>query len=501
MSTTPPQEFLGSRHRVRLPMPRVTLLVAGSALVLGGLTYGVLRASQPPPPAPYVTVPVKRERVTLTYTATGEVEPATVATFTLPDPAATVSSVAVTVGEQVTAGQLLAQLSDPNLNSQLANAETALQKAQAALAAAENPSARAAAAAAIHEAQSNVALAQDTLQNDEALLASLTVHAVTSGPVRVLVAAGQSVSPGQPVASQGSVTYTSPVAGTIGQVSVASGVNIAPSTVLMQISDPTLAIKVEQDQEQLAAAQAALDQALVDNSPSALNATIQEDQATVQADQASVQALTSQVQALTIRAPFAGLVTTVNSQPGSVNQPIVAVAGEVRTVSVPIPETAVMSLHVGQPVLVSLPADPGHRFAGTLSVIDPVAQYANGIASFTVTVTLNHWPNLPYYGVSANVTIVLQSVRHALAVPLAALRTRDGHTVVLVPAGTGTRPVPVRVLLETPTKVAVTSNALHAGQPVVIAVPTAPSGKVSLKTRGRAVHRAGAAGPRGRTKA
>lgn len=473
-------------------MPRVTLLAVGTGLLLTGLTYWVIRSNQPPPPVRYVTVPVRRSTVTLTYAATGEVEPTSTQSYTLPDASASVTSLAVSVGQQVKPGQLLAQLADPSLQSQLTTAQAALQKAEAVLAAAVSPTTGAAADAAVQQAEDNVTVAQDTLHSDQALLASLTLRAVSTGVVQILVTVGQSVSAGQALATQNGVTYSSPAAGTVAAIDVSSGATVSSSAVLMQISDPALTVKVAQDQSQLAASQAALDNALVNNSPSALSSAADQDQALVQADEANVKALTQAVDALTITAPYAGVVTVAQADPPGLAQPVVAIASDTRAVTIPVPETSITDLHVGQTVSATLPAYPGHPLTGQLSSIDPVATYTNGVASFSVTATLNGWPGSSYYGVSANVTIVLQRVHGQLTIPLEALRTRAGHTVVLVPSGQGTKAVPVQVILETPTKVAVRAAGLRVGEPVVIAEPASTSGKLSLKARGRAVHRAGA---------
>ena len=473
-------------------MPRVVLLATGTGLVLAGATYGVVRASKPPPPIRYVTAPVRRGAVTLTYQDTGEVLPAATATFTLPDASASVSTLSVQPGQAVTAVQILGQLSDPTLQTALSSADATLQKAQAALAAAENPAASAEAAASIQEARDNVAAAEVTLQSDQTLLSSLTVRASVSGPVHLLVTKGQDVTAGEPLATQGGTTYTSPAAGSVSSINIAQGATAQPATVLLQISDPALAARVVQDESALAASQVALNAALVNNSSAALSGTVAQDRSLVEADQATVSAITQEVDALTMRAPFAGTVTTANSNPAGVNGPVVTVASNSRSVTVTVPETNIGAVHTGQSLVASLPAYPGHRLTGVVTAIAPMAAYTNGVASFTVTAQLNDWPHFPYYGVSTNVSIVLKKVKNALTVPLAALRTRNGHTMVLVPSGSTTRAVPVRVILETPSKVAVSSAALHVGERVVVAVPVSTPGKLRLKARGRGLHHAGA---------
>ncbi len=478
--------------KVRLSMPRVVLLACGTGLVLAGATYGVVRASEPPPVLRYVTAPVRRGTVTLTYQDTGQVLPTATTTFTLPDASASVSALRVQVGQAVVSGQILGQMTDPGLQTALSSAEAALQKAQAGLSAAESPATSNGAAASIQEARDNVTVAADTLQNDQALLASLTIRASANGPVHLLVAAGQTVTAGEALATQGGTTYSSPAAGTVASVEIAQGASAAPSTVLLQVSDPALASRVVQDESALAASQVALNNAFVTDSAAALSAAEAQARSVVQGDQASVAALTNEVAALTMRAPFAGMVTAADSDPASVNTPVVTVASGGRSVTVTVPETNIGEIHVGQHLVASLPAYPGHRLTGVVTAIAPVAAYTNGVASFSVTAGLTGWPKFPYYGVSSNVSIVLQKVKNALTVPLAALRTHGGHAVVLVLNGSTTKAVPVHVILQTPSKVAVRSSFLHVGTQVVVAVPTSSAGKLRLKARGRGVHRSGA---------
>lgn len=477
----------GPRGKARWPMPRVMLLAGGTTVLLAGLTYGVLKSSQPVAPVRYVTKTIRQGNLALTYSATGEVQPATSQSFTLPNNAS-LSSLNVTVGQTVKQGQTLAVFSDPNLRTQLATAEVALIKAQTTLTQAEEPAASAAASAAIQQAQDNLVAAQDALTNDEAALAALTIKANASGPVQIAVSAGQTVNANQVVATQGSVNYLSPVSGTVNKVDVASGQMVSASTTLLQLSDPSLTAKVASDESAVAQTQVALDNAEVNDGSQALNATIAQDQAIVRSDQASVKALTQEVQALTPTAPFAGEVIVAQS-PTTGNQPAVTLVPTSRQVTVSIPESEISYIHIGQAASIALPAYPSKRYTGQISSIDPVGSYSNGVSTFNVTTTVKGLGSIPYYGMSANVVLTLKQVNNQLLVPLAAIRSHQGHTIVRVVQSGKATLVPVTIVLESDTTAAVSSPRLKPGEQVVIAMPSVSNGKLNLRTKGRPVRR------------
>ncbi len=121
--------------RSRLARRATWLLVAVlAALGIGGFGYFQLRPHHPR----YQLAKVAIGPVSATMTLVGTIQPVTSATVTSPI-AGTVSSVSATLGEKVTAGELLATVS-PNNNTVLAvaNDQAALAEATAALAQAQS---------------------------------------------------------------------------------------------------------------------------------------------------------------------------------------------------------------------------------------------------------------------------------------------------------------------------------------------------------------------------
>lgn len=481
-------------------MPRVFLLAGGTLAVLAGLTYAVVNANRPPAPVQFVTAPIRQGNLTLTYSATGQLLPTNTMQAALPS-GASLSSLRVKVGQTVAQGAVLATFSDPSLTAQLSTANASLLKAQNQLAATESSSYQAQAASTIQQANANLTAAQAQVSADEQAVSALAVHSTTSGPVKILVSQGQTVTANEPLAQQGSVTYNSPSSGTVAAINVASGASVNSGTLLMQLSDPALQARLASDQSQVAQDQVNLQTAQQANSSTAIAAAIAVAKASVLSAQNNVQSIQQNVAALTVTAPFAGEVVYAQAPPTAAISKVVTLDSLTRQVTIAIPESELAYVHTGQAVSLTLPAYPGRTFPGQVSSITPTGLYANGVSSFDVIigVTGQAMNGIGYYGLSANANISLQTVTNKLIVPLAALRTKKGHSFIRIMTGPKTaKPVRIKVLLETSTAAAVVSPALHAGQSVVIAEPSTTTGKLKLRTKGRAVHKKGPGAKKGK---
>lgn len=470
-------------------MPRVVALAGGTTVVLAGLVYVVVAAGHPSSTGRYLTAPVRRGSVSLTYQATGDLIPAQSATFATPA-SATLSSLAVHAGEAVSSGQVLATFSDPGLAAKLAAAEASLLTAQSQLAALQAPTHTAAASSAVQVAEASLAVASAAVASDEAAVSALTITSTAAGTVSLLVSPGQTVAASQPLATEGSTTYTSPVAGTVGSVHVFSGARVSAGQPLATISDPSLLAKLAADQATVIQDRVAVTSAEAAGGSASQAAALAVAQATVSAAQSTVASLQQAVAALEATAPFPGEVVFASSSGATAK--VVAVDSLDRQVTVPVPETELSSVHTGQSVVVTLPAYPGQTFSGSVSSLAPVGTYANGVSSFAVQIAVASMPHVAYYGLSANVVIGLKSVHGQLVVPLAALGTRRGHTVVRVLQGSQVRVVPVKVVLESTATAAVASPQLSVGARVIIAQPTSAAGAKKLRTKGRAIAGRGA---------
>ena len=88
------------------------------------------------------------------------------------------------------------------------------------------------------------------------------------------------------------------------------------------------------------------------------------------------------------------------------------------------------------------------RATGTVTSISPVASTASsnsGVVSYAVTVALTNVPAAVRSGMSADVTMTIDSATGVLTVPAAALRGTNGNYTVLVLDASGTpSPCPSR---------------------------------------------------------
>lgn len=467
-------------------MMRVWLLTGGTLLLLAGLTYGVVALTSPPPPARFATQAVTMGNLSLTDSATGEVVPGNEVSYTIPG-GATIGSLKVSLGQTVARGQVLAVLQDPALTTQLAQAEAALLAAQNQVALLSSPSYQASLASALAQAQDNLTAAENTLAADEA---ALTLVAPQAGTVNLLVTAGQSVASGQPVASVSGKTVAAPGNVTVSRVLVSPGAAVTAGQPLVDITSPALAAKLASDQSQIAGLQAALDKAEASSSPSQQTTALAQARAQLAGAQQTFSADQAAVNQLTITAPFAGQVVALNNSPTAAGGKLLTVANTQYDVEVPVPETQITEVHIGQQVNATLPAFPGRSFAGTISAIAPVGDYTNGVSSFLVTATLNH-PAAVRDGMSAEVNIVVQTVRNQLIVPLAAIHYKNSRAFVLVLTAAGKpRRVAVHIVLQNASSAAVRSGGLAAGARVVTATLSANTQKMRLRANGRALHQA-----------
>jgi HlyD family secretion protein len=139
-----------------------------------------------------------------------------------------------------------------------------------------------------------------------------------------------------------------------------------------------------------------------------------------------------QVEDAVVTAPFDGIITAINAEPG---QPV-GTQGVVRLVSreleirVDVDEANLAELAVGQPAVISSSAFPEDVFRGHVSEIGAAVDPARG------TVTVKIMPRQPPAwlrpGQTVNVNIMTSEATPRLLVPASAVRRSGDQTVVLV---------------------------------------------------------------------
>ncbi|MFI7041915.1 efflux RND transporter periplasmic adaptor subunit [Microbispora rosea] len=102
-------------------------------------------------------------------------------------------------------------------------------------------------------------------------------------------------------------------------------------------------------------------------------------------------------------------------------------------------ESDIRFLKVGQAATVTLPAQPGQEYPGTVAHIDPTATTSNRLVRYGVTIVLNKRPARLLLGQSATVRVTTGEAAGALYVPSQAVRAQGDGTAVVTVADGGTQ--------------------------------------------------------------
>lgn len=155
--------------------------------------------------------------------------------------------------------------------------------------------------------------------------------------------------------------------------------------------------------------------------------------------QAAVDAAKATVAQLTLTAPFDGEILSVNYLPGdpvSTSEAGVVLARRDQLhVNVNVDEADITSLAIGDAVVVTFDAIDDLELSGSVVNINPVGVTTQGLVRYSVRVDLNTTDPRVLLGMTADVSIVTDSERGVLAVPIDAVQSdNDGEYVSRVKA-------------------------------------------------------------------
>ena len=469
---------------MKIRLAAIALIVVGVgavALVVVRPTFGGSSSSE------YITSTVSTGTVSATSVATGTVAASTVyglkfgATADIVSTAATTSgsggttsssssssltwpvqTVAVSVGQSVTKGTVIATADATAAQLALASAQATLASAQSKLATDQGgPTALTLAQAKnqLNQSYSSYEQAQISQANTaqkNALSLTQAQNAVTTAQDQLT--ADWAASP--------------PIAATIAKDQAAL------TSAQQNLTSTQLSISQSNQQAAQSVANASLSYQAAELSyqsqtSSASTATIQADQAAVAAAQSTVNADQAAVSAATLTAPADGLIVAVNILPG-VNAPTSGYAIEESVgpmvANASFAESVVAGLKVGQTATVTV---NDVSVPGTLTQIVPVATSSSGgisssVATYAVTVTLTSPPATVLAGMSASVTVTTAEADNVLRVPATALQgsASAGYSVLVMNSDGSTTSRTVQVGLVTTSMAQITSG-LSAGDTVV----------------------------------
>ena len=341
----------------------------------------------------------------------------------------TVVEVAVQVGDQVKAGQVLGRLDPGDLQTSLRQAELRLANDQISLDKTVNPyveqdvdNARAAlrqAQAGLEAAQRNVDIVRystDVLQapidRQNEYNFYLTVHG------RLLDAGASKEDLDR--------TWTNVV---LARGRLETAQRRATDSV---VNAENAVVKAQEDLDK---AQAALDKVLAGPDAQA----VKQSQNNVELSRIAVANAQQAIDQSTLRAPFDGRVAAVSAKVGDrvgASAQIAQVVSSGLQVQAQVDETQIASIKVTQPVQLTfdgLPQTQQRPLSGRVTTIAPVGVVQQGVVNYQVTVTVDAGAQsglLP--GMTAQASIVIARADNVLAVPNRAIRRATGGSVVQV---------------------------------------------------------------------
>lgn len=504
----------------RLVIPLVVLVVIG----LGIGAYLIFRPKRAAAAAaPTATVQIGS--IAATVNGAGNVTPHQQASLSF-GTSGTVTKVNVQVGDQVKAGQVLAELDTDDLELQLENAQVNLKIAQNKLTQTQSPATPqdiANARAALQAAQANynkvatggatqsdIAAARAAVASAQAAYNSAIADAASGNSQ--LQAAAAALQKAEIALNQAEVNYADAIQKNATDTSALAAYQnaqvdyqqaLANYEALAKTANVDSDSKVQQAKAQLDQAQANLDKLLTPVSQDDLTAAQAQvaqaqnnlekllagpDQATLAIAQAGVEQAQIAVkqaqlalQHAQIVAPFDGVITAVNISVGQTAGSGTA-AIEIQDLAhleivVSEAETDVPSIKLGQTAQVTLDALPNLTLQGKVTQIAPAGVISQGVVTYPVTVSLTNPPTTVKTGMSASVSVVTAEHDNVLVLPNRAVHTQGRQHYVNVLFEGNVIQVPVTVGLSNDTQTEITSG-LKEGDTVLLSTPTTTAPRV-----------------------
>jgi HlyD family secretion protein len=178
----------------------------------------------------------------------------------------------------------------------------------------------------------------------------------------------------------------------------------------------------------------------------------------------------------TLRAPFGGIIASVNVVPGSTvgGGTVVAKLIDRGTlhVDLKLSENDVVKVAVGQPATLTSDSLPGWTARGTVSYLAPAAETTNGVETYLARVSFPGDDPALRVGMTANLAITTAHHDNALLVPSTALLPKGAGHVVERPSADGktTTDVDVQTGLTDGTMTEITSGLREGDR--IIALPS-----------------------------
>jgi HlyD family secretion protein len=416
------------------------------------------------------TATVQRGNLTATLSAAGTAAAQAQVTLAF-QTSGQIKAINVKAGDQVKAGQVLAQLDSTALEMAVAKAQVALETSKVKLQQTkEGPT-----AAEVQSAKASLASAQAAYQ------AALNKYDLSDAQLAV---ARAQVDKAAATVQRAQLAYNWEANNWLDadptQSSQKTSLDDAQSAYDQAVlSYNQTAAGINDSSLQSAAAQVASAQYALDN---LLNTPTPEDVASAEAqvkqDEASLLQAQGQLAQASIVAPFDGTVADVYTQVGqqaSTSTEVVALADLSKlNLAVTLAEVDMPKVKAGQPAEITFDAEPSQVFTGTVTEIDLVGTTTSGVVNYAATISIDHPTDTLRPGMNASVSIIVQHRENVLLVPNRAVRSVGKTKTVTVVNGEQSSAVSVTLGLSGDTQTEVV-DGLHEGDVVVINQTTTTS--------------------------
>jgi RND family efflux transporter MFP subunit len=276
------------------------------------------------------------------------------------------------------------------------------------------------------------------------------------------------------VTARRQATVSSKVTGKVIEVLIEEGMKVKEGQVLARLDDTNVKASLQLAQAQLDSAKAALDETRADLKQAdlefhrtrelagqhiasqsdldraeadakSLQARLEKQQADVTVAERQVGVWRQQLEDLIIRAPFDGIVTTKDAQPGEMISPVSAGGSFTRTgigtvvdmqsleIEIDVNESYINRVEPGQPVVATLDAYPNWKIPCKVIAIIPTADRQKSTVKVRVGFDQLDPRILPEMAVKvAFRETAEETASQSVVIPKNALLSRDGHDVVFV---------------------------------------------------------------------
>lgn len=429
---------LPSLGKPKNPKTLLIVAIAVGVILSAGIGMAIVRSRTPAFDLEQYTVTATSQSLEANITASGKVVPIQSVNIS-PKTAGRITRLFVEQGDQVTAGQRLAQMETTDLQADYLRTQANLDQAEARLAevrAGSRSEEIEQARARLAQAEARLAAARSG-RPEEIAQADAQVFAAKSR----LQLSNTRVSQNQTLWAEGAISQDTLNQSLADQQDAQANLFQAEQR-FQQAKNGSRA----EDTAQLAAAvqesRAALEMMENGSRPE----QIAQAAAAVGVARAQVEAIELQLNDATITAPFDGIVSQKYANEGAFVTPTVSAGTTASATSASIlaiargleilasvPEVDVGRIIKGQRVEIIADAYPGEVFVGRVNLVAPEAVVEQSVTSFQVRITLETGKDKLRSNMNVDTRFLGEQVQNALVVPTVAIVTDKGQTGVLIP--------------------------------------------------------------------